>query len=89
MSNDKELIALLKEARRIIRTSLSRGLYQDWDRRATAALAVAREDKPVQYAWECNQCGAQEYSMSVSADDVQNLGCGKCGGDEWHKEVAQ
>lgn len=38
-----------------------------------------------EYAWECNECGSQEYIMSVSEYDVNNLGCGKCGGGEWHK----
>ena len=42
---------------------------------------------PVRYSWECNECGSQEYTMSVSEDDVHNLGCGNCGGDEWHKAV--
>lgn len=35
--------------------------------------------------WECNECGSQEYTMCVSETDVQQLGCGNCGGDEWHK----
>lgn len=42
-------------------------------------------EPPKEYAWECNECGSQEYTMSVSEDDVQQLGCGNCGGDEWHK----
>ena len=44
---------------------------------------------PVEYAWECNECGAQEYTMCVSEDDVHQLGCGNCGGDEWHKAVCK
>ena len=40
---------------------------------------------PKEYAWECNECGAQEYSMSVSEHNVHELGCGKCGSSEWHK----
>jgi hypothetical protein len=35
--------------------------------------------------WECNECGSQEYTKSVSEIDVQKLGCGKCGGIEWHR----
>lgn len=38
-----ELRKLLKEARTIIRASLSRGLYKDFDQRVTKALA---KDKP-------------------------------------------
>lgn len=40
---------------------------------------------PKQYCWECNECGSQEYTMAVSETDVQELGCGGCGSDEWHK----
>jgi hypothetical protein len=39
--------------------------------------------------WECNQCGSQEYTMAISEDDVHDLGCGRCGGDEWHKAEAR
>ena len=38
----KELIALLKEARSIIRASSSRQLAKDWDTRATQALKDAK-----------------------------------------------
>lgn len=38
-----------------------------------------------EYAWECNECGSQSYTMAISEVDIQALGCGKCGSDEWHK----
>ena len=38
-----------------------------------------------EFAWECNECGSQEFTMSVLETDVQNLGCGNCGASEWHK----
>ena len=38
-----------------------------------------------QLCWECNECGSQEYTLSVSEIDVQKLGCGDCGSSEWHK----
>lgn len=41
--------------------------------------------KDQEFAWECNQCGAQEYTMWVSEADVNELACSCCGGDEWHK----
>ena len=42
--------------------------------------------KPIiEYVWECNECGSQEYTMCVSESDVQELGCGGCGSSEWHK----
>lgn len=43
------------------------------------------EKEKVEYAWECNECGSQEYTMSISESDVQELGCGNCGQSEWHK----
>jgi len=48
--------------------------------------AAITKEASKEYAWECNQCGAQEYTMCVSETDVHELGCGSCGGDEWHKE---
>lgn len=47
-------------------------------------MILANLIKP-KFLWECNKCGSQEYTMSVSCDDVQDLGCGNCGGNEWHK----
>jgi hypothetical protein len=40
-------------------------------------------------SWVCNECGSHEYTMSVSEDDLENLGCGSCGGSEFHKEPAR
>ena len=37
------------------------------------------------YAWECNECGTQEYTMHITEADVHNLRCSKCGGGEWHE----
>ena len=34
--------------------------------------------------WVCNNCNSLEYTLSVSEDDIQHLGCGNCGGDEFH-----
>ena len=42
------------------------------------------EKKP-EMVWECNECGAQEYSIIISGADIQELGCGKCGASEWHQ----
>lgn len=50
----------------------------------TTNRKTAKEQEIV-YVWECNECGSQEYTMSVSEDDVNNLGCGDCGANEWHK----
>lgn len=73
-------------------SKLSDGTYLDKDCKMTAALAIMRREREpvaVNYAWECNECGSQEYTMSVSIDDVQNLGCSNCGGSEWHKAIAE
>lgn len=56
-----------------------------WEAALAAVKAGEVALKPPEYAWECNECGSQEYTMCVSEDDVNRLGCGNCGGDEWHK----
>jgi hypothetical protein len=48
-----------------------------------------KSPKPISYAWECNECGSQEFTMCVSEHDVNQLGCGNCGSSEWHKAVAK
>lgn len=50
-------------------------------------IAVPPPAKEKEYAWECNECGAQEYTMSVGQDviDCGGLACGSCGCDEFHK----
>lgn len=35
--------------------------------------------------WICNQCNSEEYSASVSEEDIQNLACSTCGGVEFHR----
>lgn len=60
--------------------------------RFTVRHFLSQEYEPtpkVEYCWECNECGSQEYSMSVSEDDVHALGCGACGQSEWHKAVSK
>jgi hypothetical protein len=43
-------------------------------------------EKPVfPSPWICNQCNSEEYSGSVSEDDIQNLACSTCGGVEFHR----
>ena len=37
------------------------------------------------WAWQCNECGSDEYSCSVSELDIANLSCGNCGANEFHK----
>jgi len=49
---------------------------------------MQNKDK-VEFCWECNECGSQEYTMAVSEDDVSQLGCGSCGANEFHKAEAK
>ena len=44
-----------------------------------------KEQSKIEYVWECNECGSQEYGMILSESDVHELGCGNCGSSEWHK----
>jgi hypothetical protein len=44
-----------------------------------------QHNREEQECWECNECGSQEYTMSVSESDVNKLRCGDCGGQEWHR----
>lgn len=38
------------------------------------------------FVWECNECGAHEYTSAVSEEDVHTyLACGSCGCDEFHR----
>lgn len=52
------------------------------------AASSPRIEEP-ELCWECNECGAQEYTMALSENDVHALNCGCCGGDEWHKAVSR
>ncbi|MDR5727514.1 MAG: hypothetical protein RB191_08815 [Terriglobia bacterium] len=37
------------------------------------------------YSWVCNECGSDEYTSGVSEKDIENLACGGCGSNEFHK----
>jgi hypothetical protein len=51
----------------------------------TEAAIVGNTVLPaVAVGWVCNSCNSLEYTLSVSEDDIQQLGCGSCGGDEFH-----
>ena len=54
----------------------------------TMLRAKVPQEPKKQYAWECNECGSQEYTMAVSESDVHELGCGTCGSSEWTKKEA-
>lgn len=49
-------------------------------------IEVAQNSK-TEKVWECNECGAQEYSGGVSYDDIHKLACSDCGCNEWHLDV--
>ena len=77
---------------------------QQWEARAEELLSAFDDNRlpevsgslggkmPQQvndWRWVCNECGSPEYTSSVSEDDIQQLGCGNCGGCEWHKETTK
>ena len=37
------------------------------------------------YAWQCNSCGSNEFTDSVSEDDVNQMNCSNCGASEFHR----
>lgn len=39
------------------------------------------------WAWACNECGAQEFTSALSEADLDYLACANCGGNEFHKEA--
>lgn len=52
-------------------------------------LKKIRSSAPKEGSWVCNECGSHEYTGSVSKDDIEDLSCGKCGGNEFHWEEAK
>src|SRR6185437_1174125 len=61
-------------------------LYREYrDEAIRNAQGARNSQKEPEYAWECNECGSAEYSMSISEDDLENLACGRCGANEFHK----
>ncbi len=40
------------------------------------------------WSWQCNECGSNEFSSSVSEHDLESLSCTNCGGNEFHKVKA-
>lgn len=38
------------------------------------------------WTWVCNDCLSSEFTSNVREQDLGNLSCTRCGGDEFHKE---
>jgi len=36
--------------------------------------------------WVCNECNSQEYTDSISEEDLKKLQCSSCGCEEFHKK---
>lgn len=51
----------------------------------TLKAKAATEPEEDDWSWQCNECDSVEYSSSVSEDDLENLSCGNCGANEFHK----
>jgi len=47
-----------------------------------ARRLVAQRDN---WSWECNECGSEEFTGTISAEDLENLSCTNCGANEFHK----
>lgn len=56
---------------------------------AYEALQESTKRAAQHLCWECNECGSQEYTMSVSSTDIKDLSCGSCGGSEFHKALVK
>ena len=39
------------------------------------------------WAWICNECGAQEFTKSLCKADLDYLACTGCGSSEFHREA--
>ena len=39
------------------------------------------------WAWICNECGAQEFTSALCKTDLDYLACSGCGSNEFHKEA--
>jgi len=48
---------------------------------------LAQPAQDSNWAWACNECGAQEFTSALSEADLDYLACANCGGNEFHKEA--
>jgi len=48
--------------------------------------ALAQEQEP-NWAWICNECGTQEFTLALCKADLDYLACSGCGSNEFHKEA--
>jgi hypothetical protein len=60
-----------------------RKMIEDDRREAHAQLMAIKQPS----SWICNQCGSDEFTFSVSADDLGQMSCTGCGGTEFHKFI--
>lgn len=56
-----------------------------------ARAAKVAIDVKTDWSWECNECGASEYTSVISESDLEDFGirCGVCGSEEFHKVVVK
>lgn len=76
----------------INKSERARSVSRNWNaanvaRAKVVSLLQSGSEPQKEYAWECNECGAQEYTMSVGQSIIESgaLACGSCGCDEFHK----
>ena len=47
----------------------------------------AQPEQEPNWAWICNECGAQEFTLALCKADLDYLACSGCGSNEFHKEA--
>ncbi|MFA6204507.1 MAG: hypothetical protein WC710_15115 [Gallionella sp.] len=41
---------------------------------------------PADFSWQCNECGSDELTSSISEDDLDWFACTNCGCPDFHRE---
>jgi len=57
------------------------------DALAILEKALAQPEQEPNWAWTCNECGAQEFTLALCKADLDYLACSGCGSNEFHKEA--
>ena len=48
---------------------------------------LAQPEQEPNWAWICNECGAQEFTLALCKADLDYLASAGCGSNEFHKEA--
>jgi hypothetical protein len=66
---------------------------EDWDKRnpnqkgwvEPLYTPPQRTEQEPNWAWICNECGAQQFTLALCKADLDYLACSGCGSNEFHK----